>query len=70
MSMEAMVLTNTRTYLPGKLAEAMRAVQDESNDVVPKGYALVGFQVVESEKMIVSLYRRMPAATGAVLTGE
>jgi hypothetical protein len=53
-----MVVTSVKTYQKGKLSEAMKAVADEANAAGPKGYVLLGFQVVESEKVVVALYRQ------------
>ena len=70
--MAAMYVTVVKGYQSGKLKDAMLAMAEEANEVHGKGYTLVGFQVVESEKQIAGLYRRAaaPAAPGATLVGE
>lgn len=65
------VVTSAKKYEKHKLSEAMKAVAEEANEALRKGYSIVGFQVVESELLIVSLYRRVPAElVSAALTGE
>lgn len=50
----------------------MKAVADEANEVAVKDYVLIGFQVVESERQIVSLYRCavVPQLSSGSLVGE
>lgn len=50
------VVTTIHSYTRRSLADAMKLVTEEANDST--GYELIGFQVVESEKSVVALYRK------------
>jgi hypothetical protein len=56
---------------PGALAEAFRKLAAEANKVARDGYRLLGYQVVESERIISAMYfSASPDAGGASLVGE
>ena len=71
--MPLMIVTTVHSYTRTKLAETMQAVAAEGNRVAADGYLMVGYQVVESEKQVVVLYRRVTRpkdAADSSLTGE
>lgn len=72
--MPPVIVTSVTSYVPKQLGEAMRKVAEEANAAATRGYVLVGFQVVEGERVIVSAYRKQsvgaPSDTGARLFGD
>ncbi len=58
--MAAMVVTTQHKYARGDLRKAMEAMAAEANRVDAEGgYMLLGFQVVETERTVVGLYRKV-----------
>ncbi len=59
-------------YDRGHLDKALLAMLLEAGEAEKKGYELVGYQVVESERCVATMYRKVKRAppTGASLIGE
>ena len=66
-------MTTLHKYERGKLQRAMMAMSAEAEKVAADGYELVGYQVVESERCITTLYKRAARRTPpteSALVGE
>lgn len=59
-------------YKSGKIQTAMVAITEEAEKVSRDGYELVGYQVVESERCITTLYKKVvrSAPQTSSLVGE
>ena len=65
------MLTGLHRYEAGSLKVAVASMIEENAGLMRKGYALIGFQVVESERTLVTVYRRAQQSDAASsLVGE
>ncbi len=60
-------VTSIHSYGEIGVREAMKKLTTEANE--HPGYVLVGFQIVESEQLVVALYRKSPGTGGDTFGG-
>lgn len=66
-----MIQVSTHKYtVHSPLSKALEAVVAEERAASARGWMLIGFQVVEAERVVVVMYRMDSGAPRAVLTGE